>query len=97
MDNSRKEEILINVGNVSNEQELQKLLKEKLDSPNFYGENWNAFWDTITGLVELPETIVFKNWGEFERKLSEDANLLKNMLNKFNEKYPSLKSNIIYS
>lgn len=37
MDNSRKEEILINVGNVSNEQELQKLLKEKLDFPNFYG------------------------------------------------------------
>lgn len=97
MDDSRKQVVLINLESVNNELELQKLLKEKLEFPDFYGGNWNSFWDAITGLVELPETIIFENWGIFESKLLEDAHLLKNMLSKFNEKYPSLKCNIIYS
>lgn len=97
MNHSRREEIFINVGTVSNEQELHKLLQEKLDFPNFYGGNWNSFWDAITGMVELPETIIFENWILFEGELSKDASFLRNILNEFNGKYPSLKCNIIYS
>ncbi|WP_078662734.1 barstar family protein [Streptomyces bicolor] len=34
--------------------ELQRLLQRELLLPDFYGRNWNAFWDAITGLVALP-------------------------------------------
>jgi len=53
--NERKETVEINLNSVQNSEELHDLLKKKLDFPDFYGMNWNAFWDAITGLVELPD------------------------------------------
>ena len=35
---------------------------KELNFPEFYGMNWDAFWDTITGLVELPERVTIKGW-----------------------------------
>ncbi|MGE1042627.1 barstar family protein [Bacillus wiedmannii] len=46
--------------------ELHKLLKERLGFPDFYGENWDAFWDAISGLIELPTTVQFIGMKQFD-------------------------------
>ncbi|MFJ5518048.1 barstar family protein [Streptomyces griseoluteus] len=46
--------ITIDVSEVSDESALHLLLKQKLGFPDFYGMNWNAFWDAITGLRAVP-------------------------------------------
>ncbi|MGQ0440654.1 barstar family protein, partial [Bacillus sp. B-TM1] len=33
---------------------LHKTLKNKLDLPDYYGENANALWDCLTAWVTLP-------------------------------------------
>lgn len=33
---------------------FHSLMKEKLKFPEYYGMNWDAFWDSITGLVKMP-------------------------------------------
>nr|WP_257207653.1 barstar family protein [Bacillus cereus] len=44
-----------------NAKEFYLLFKEKLEFPDFYGENWDAFWDCITGSVfPLPNKIIFE-------------------------------------
>ncbi|WP_086444035.1 barstar family protein [Candidatus Enterococcus lemimoniae] len=96
MCDSTTKEVIIDLKNVSTKENLQVLLKEKLDFPDYYGENWDAFWDTITGLVELPEKIIFEHWSDLEKSIPDEANSLKEMLHNFNKKYPMMKSEIKY-
>ena len=67
--------------------ELHKRIKEALDFPDHYGENWNAFWDTITGLVELPKQLVFIGWNNISKKLPEEAQILKYYLDEYEKNY----------
>lgn len=97
MCDSRKKEVTIDMKGVSNKDELQFLLKRKLDFPDFYGENWDAFWDTITGLVELPEKIIFENWLDLENLLPFEAKSLKDLLQDFDKEYPTMKSEVLYN
>ncbi|MBP2100007.1 barstar family protein [Enterococcus rivorum] len=96
MCDSVKKDITIDLKGVSTKEKLQILLKQNLDFPDYYGENWDAFWDTITGLVELPEKITFEHWLDIEKTITIEANTLKEMLNNFNKKYPMMKSEVTY-
>lgn len=96
MCDSVKKDITIDLKGVSTKEKLQVLLKQKLDFPDYYGENWDAFWDTITGLVELPEKITFEHWSDLEKTIPSEANSLKEMLDNFNKKYPMMKSEVKY-
>lgn len=31
--------------------EMHQIIKEALDFPDYYGENWDAFWDCLTDMV----------------------------------------------
>lgn len=88
MENDERKKIVeIDLTAVQNAEELHSLLKKKLDFPSFYGMNWNAFWDAITGLVDLPERLVLVGWNDMANKLSEDAKIMKYYLDKYEEKY----------
>jgi len=43
--------------------ELHQILKEELELPDFYGENLDALWDSITGLMYVPAKITIKKGG----------------------------------
>lgn len=88
MEESRKRKVIIDVGNIETTKQLHVVLKESLDFPDFYGKNWNAFWDAITGLVMLPEILIFINWKNLEQCLPEDASYLRKTLNTYNEENP---------
>ncbi|MCC8435245.1 barstar family protein [Brevibacillus sp. M2.1A] len=81
--------VVIDVSEVKDPFELQNVLKEKLGFPDFYGKNWDAFWDAITGLVMLPEKLVFIGWDDLVRNLPKDAEFLEKLIEKKNNKYPS--------
>lgn len=36
----------------TSEEILHKILKEKLDLPDYYGENADALWDCLTGWMD---------------------------------------------
>jgi ribonuclease inhibitor len=72
--------IEIDVGAVETTRALHILLRERLDFPEFYGHNWGAFWDAITGLVEIPSRIKFLNWDKLEQRLNFDARMLRQCL-----------------
>ena len=55
-----------------------KILKEKLELPDYYGENLDALWDCLTGGIELSVCIKWSNYkaschylGEYAEKLEE--------------------------
>ncbi|MFE4455406.1 barstar family protein [Streptomyces sp. NPDC056796] len=55
--------VTIDVSSVANEDELHQLLQREFGFPDFYGRNWNAFWDAVSGLVSVPEHVRFTGWG----------------------------------
>lgn len=92
----RNELVEIDVTNVTNSNQLHSLLKKNLDFPDFYGMNWDAFWDAITGLVEMPKKLILIGWDNVEKTIPNDAVLMKDLINKLNEKHPSWGSEVEY-
>jgi len=75
--------LAIDLAAVHDERELHSVLKQALDFPDSYGMNWSAFWDTITGLVELPAELAFTGWAAFEQRCPEAAAMLRGQLDRY--------------
>lgn len=60
--------IMIDGRDFENIEVLHDVLKDKLDFPDYYGRNLDALWDCLTGWVDLPLTLVLKNF-EFSNTL----------------------------
>ena len=94
--NDNKTIITIDLRGVISAEDLQIILKDKLEFPDFYGKNWNAFWDAITGLVEMPEKIIFLGWDVFSVKLPKEAEMLKELLEDYNNDFSIWKCEVEY-
>lgn len=42
--------------------------------------NWDAFWDAITGLVEMPNKLVLFGWANIEEQIPSDAKVTTELL-----------------
>lgn len=76
---------LLDMAQIVSIDHLHQLFCEKLRFPDFYGKNWDALWDSITGLVEMPKKLVLFNWKKFESKFPEDAKILRSIVLDFND------------
>ncbi|MGH1145791.1 barstar family protein [Bacillus pseudomycoides] len=96
MKNDYKVTTIIDLTGVTNNRDLHLLFKEKLVFPDFYGENWDAFWDAITGLIEMPSELVFQGWSNFNKNLPSDAAMLKEILDEYNKEVAFQKCEIYF-
>jgi ribonuclease inhibitor len=76
--------LIIDLGHIDSVQELHLKLKTELGFPEYYGMNWDAFWDAITGLVEMPEELILINFEKLEVALPSDAEILKDLIREYN-------------
>lgn len=54
--------VIINFSLCKYPMDLHKEIREKLDLPEWYGNNLSALWDMLTGFIETPVsiTVIFK-------------------------------------
>ncbi|WP_259464454.1 CPCC family cysteine-rich protein [Streptomyces sp. TLI_171] len=78
-----EQQVTIDVGPVGSEEDLHEILKQKLQFPSFYGMNWSAFRDAITGLVDMPCELHFIRWAELERRAPQAAAALRHHLTRY--------------
>lgn len=76
---------------------LQLLLRDSLGFPGWYGCSWDAFWDAITALVEMPETLSLIGWTEFITRLPQDAAIMRKCLDDMSTTYPKFASKVIFA
>lgn len=76
---------VIDLREIINIQHLHDTFAEMLYFPEFYGNNWNAFWDSITGIVEMPKKLNLINWDKFEKKFEKDSKILKEIISDYNK------------
>jgi ribonuclease inhibitor len=82
--------VSINISDIKSIEELHQLLKSKLDFPAFYGMNWDAFRDSITGLVQMPDGLEIIGLEQFSKTFPKDAQIFIECLNDYNDQ-PDLK------
>lgn len=78
----------INLEAVTTADELHTLLSQALGFPDWYGRNWDAFRDAITGLVEMPAHLRLSGWEGFAGRLPNDARLMRNCLANMSDLLP---------
>ncbi|MDR7306572.1 barstar family protein [Rhodoferax saidenbachensis] len=93
---SRVKSVEVDLREVENSVGLHETLRDALGFPGWYGCNWDAFWDSITGLVEMPETLRLLGWFEFQQRLPRDAELMRSCLVEMTNRYPQSASSVIY-
>ncbi|WEW98319.1 barstar family protein [Pseudomonas nitroreducens] len=88
--------VTIDLGGVQGKEELHECLAQALKFPDWYGRNWDAFWDSITGLVDMPEVLEFQGWSAFSAIMPQESKQLMELLGEMNEKYPTVAPKVIY-
>lgn len=98
MSKSEQRQVLavLDLSSVATPEELQVLLRDALGFPGWYGRNWNAFWDAITALVEVPRQLQLIGWEGFAERLPKDASIMKQCLDEMSVKYPNLAPRVEY-
>ena len=61
--------------------DVHQIIKEAFDFPDYYGENWDAFWDCITDMVDEEKfNIQILGYGTLKNKYPEDAKIMTELL-----------------
>jgi RNAse (barnase) inhibitor barstar len=87
----------IDLSSVETEEQLHTLLSSALSFPVFYGNNWDAFWDSITGLVELPKNIEFMGSQRLQLALPSSYQQLHTCFTDLKSEYPNINCSVVWS
>ena len=78
-----KEKYTIDFTNVTNYLEMHLVIREALDFPDYYGCNWDAFWDCLTNMVGRPVNIEIVGFDVIEQKFDNAAKTMIEILREF--------------
>ena len=78
-----KDKYTIDFTNITYYREMHLIIKEALDFPDYYGCNWDAFWDCITDMIGEPIYIEIVGLDVIERKFDDAAKMMIKILKKF--------------
>lgn len=88
--------IKIDLSSIRNSDELHSALSNSLNFPSWYGRNWDAFWDAISALVEMPKELEFCGWNSFSERMPHDAKMLQQCLMQLTAEFPDLALEVRY-
>ena len=63
-----KDPYILDFRNIQYYGDVHKTIKDAFDFPDYYGENWDAFWDCLTDMVDDPIHIHILGLDNFQRK-----------------------------
>lgn len=87
----------IDLSEINSPRQLHASLAAALAFPSMYGMNWDAFWDAITGLVDMPQQLELRGWQDFATRLPADAALLQRILARMAQDMPALAAQVRYA
>ena len=73
--------------------EIHLVIKEILELPDFYGENLDALWDSVTGLMYWPANIKIKKGGASE--LSQEIEKIIEVFKEAKEEYGDITVTVL--
>lgn len=77
----------IDLSSAASATELHETLAAALGFPDYYGGNWDAFWDCITEERRLPDVLILEGLDALEERLPREARLLLETLANYNNEH----------
>ena len=90
-----KEKYIVDFTNVKYYLEMHAVIEKSLDFPDYYGCNWDAFWDCLTDMYGDPMYIKIIGIEVIERKFVTAAEKMIGILKEFKHFNNDLFSDII--
>ena len=94
---NRINKIELHLREISSASDLHELLFSSLKLPDYYGKNWDAFWDVIENKNVLPKELVLHNWSALESNLPKEAQLMKDCLTDYQNEKSGLPCKVVYT
>ena len=93
---NRQALVTIDLSEINSPRQLHAALATALAFPSFYGMNWDAFWDAVTGLVDMPQQIELRGWPAFAARLPGEAAILQRILARMAQEMPDEAAHVHY-
>ena len=68
---------------------VHEAFKQQLGFPDWYGPSWDAFWDAIIAVIEMPEEVTLANWQEFAQACPKDMQILRQIIADYQVERPT--------
>lgn len=94
---NRQALVTIDLSDINTARQLHAALASALGFPSFYGMNWDAFWDAITGLVDMPQQLELRGWPAFATRLPAEAAILQRILARLAQDMPAQAAQVRYA
>lgn len=79
-----KELYILDFSEIKHYIEIHSVIQKELDFPDYYGRNWDAFWDCLTDMVGRPVNIKIIGIENVEKKFGiDESNILIDTLRDF--------------
>ena len=72
--------MILDLTGIRTKADLQELFKTQLGFEDWYGPSWDAFWDSIIAIVEMPPVLTLTNWQEFAEHCPRDMEILRQVI-----------------
>ena len=88
-----RSEVHIDVSGVPTSEALHELLAETFRFPEYYGRNWDAFWDCITDpeQSQMPMLLRVNGWPSLNQRLPREARLFRECLDELTRVRPECR------
>lgn len=93
----RSTEAHIDFASVSTEREVHELFARSLPFPDFYGHNWDAFWDVLTGFDCFPPRLVLSSTEHLRSAVPRAYEQLQSCFADCQREYPDIAPEVIWS
>lgn len=84
-----KSSVVIDLIGVDSKVSIHQAFKEQLGFPDWYGPSWDAFWDAIIAVIQMPDEVVLLNWQKFAQACPKDMQILRQIISDYHEEVPS--------
>ncbi len=88
---SKPNKYIIDFKDVNGVYDMFEIISTAMDFPDYFGNNWDAFWDCVTDINGIPLYIDIQNFNVLEEKLFEESEYLIDILKRLkhygNDKY----------
>ena len=84
-----KNSVIINLAGVNTKVAIHQAFKQHLGFSDWYGPSWDALWDAIIAVVEMPKEVVLLNWQEFAQACPKDMQILHQIITDYHEELPN--------
>ena len=91
---NNKKVYTIDFSGVEHYLEMHYVIKTSLDFPDYYGCNWDAFWDCLTDMYGEPMCIEIKGLDVIKQKFGDSADMIVDILKEFKHFAPIFTKDI---